>query len=73
VLIPKVTPERFYVLQHGSRVDGLLEVDGGILTSVVIVVPEARRAEPPRLLYAALRGSCGLCQRSRKTGPQVVA
>src|SRR5439155_8054062 len=53
---PKVTPERFCVLQHGSRVDGLPEVDNGILTSVVIVVPEARRAKPPRLLYAALRG-----------------
>ena len=60
VLVPKVTPERFCVLQHGSRVDGLPEVDDGILTSVVIVGPEARRAEPPRLLYAALRGSCAL-------------
>ena len=41
VLVPKVTPERFCVLQHGSRVDGLPEVDDGILTSVVIVGPEA--------------------------------
>ena len=57
---PKVTPERFCVLQHGSRLDVLPEVDDGILTSVVIVVPQARRAKPPRLLYAALRGSCAL-------------
>src|SRR5207249_9996901 len=55
---PKVTPERFCVLQHGSRVDGLPEVDDGIFTSVVIVVPEARRASRPASLRGLARLLC---------------
>src|SRR6266404_6566466 len=41
-----------------ARVDRLPGGDDGAVSVVVIVVAEARRAEPPALLYAALRGSC---------------
>src|SRR2546422_10695918 len=43
-----------------ARVDRLPGGDDGAVALVVIVVAEARRAEPPTLLYAALRGSCAL-------------
>src|SRR5256885_15297755 len=46
--------------EHGSPSGSAPRGDDGAVALVVIVVAEARRAEPPTLLYAALRGSCAL-------------